>query len=99
MIAKLQHCLLADKHHKKLKRAYCHVGHKPSKAGVHVVCCAKAFWKLPAAYRKGLVHHEVGHLVRPDIIDELKVDKVALRWGVKVIRRSGRYGDNLEWAR
>lgn len=102
MVVRLQHCLLADKDHKKSLRAYCHTFHKQDKKvggiKIRIICCAKAFWSLPKAYQKGLVWHEIGHLLRPDIMDELKVDKVSGFYGVKVIRRSGKYGDNLEWS-
>lgn len=104
LVVKLEHCLLADKNHKYSLRAYCHVFHKRDEIidgmKVKIICCAKAFWSLPSQYKRGLLYHELSHILRPDIVDELQVDKMALQlFGVKIIRRSSKkYGENLEYA-
>ena len=51
-------CEQLDKRHEMDKSAYCHVDHRPN-----LLCCARAFSHQPQSRRRGIIGHELGHLI------------------------------------
>ena len=51
-------CPIADREHRKSPRQFMHVGHHPQ-----VICYARAVGSLPEHHVRGLIAHELGHLV------------------------------------
>lgn len=90
---RLERCRAADREHAESARQHMHVGHRPG-----VVCHANAARRLDAAWQRGLVAHELGHLAvgLDRSHDERDADRVGgLVAGVRVERRGPR---SLEWA-
>jgi hypothetical protein len=54
----LARCGQLDKKHQADTSAYCHVNHRPK-----LLCCARAFSHQPQSRRRGVIGHELGHLI------------------------------------
>lgn len=51
-------CKLIERERKTNKLRFAHVAHKPS-----LLCCSSDVWKQPTARRRGLIAHEIGHML------------------------------------
>jgi hypothetical protein len=90
---KLKHCTLADADHRRERRYYAHVLHRPD-----CICICKAFANLPDEHAYAILLHELGHLIDVGEEDELAVDKLAAeKFNIPIRRVSSRYGRNLEY--
>jgi hypothetical protein len=90
---RVRECRRADREHKRSNRQYAHVGH------VHgVVCIAKALWRIPARYQRGVLFHELGHMaLAPAAHTEAAADREAeRRYGVRIQHRDTRWGRRLQ---
>ena len=91
----VEHCPAADEEHRKSKRQYAHVFHRPQ-----VICVARAFEGLPNRLQIAILLHEAGHLLAGPRGGEDAANQAAKRYsGVTISYRDSRYGDSLEWIR
>jgi len=51
-------CKFIDRERKTNKSRFAHVNHKPD-----LLCCTTEFWKQPTSRRRGLIAHELGHML------------------------------------
>lgn len=90
---RLQVCPHAEQDHRRDRRAYAHVFHRPG-----VICVARALLELPDRYKLAILLHELGHveLGKTDHA-ELDADIVGgYLAGVRVYRSDSDFGHNLE---
>ena len=71
---KLKYCKMVDeergdKKTKEQKRSYAHTYHKSD-----VICISRDFFKLPMKHQRGILYHEIGHILTPGG-DEHDADK------------------------
>ena len=86
----IEHCKIADKHHKQDKRNYAHTYHYAD-----TICIAKAFNRLPDNFKWGIILHELGHLAGAH--KEPEADKLAYElYGIRIYRVDSKYGNCLE---
>ncbi len=90
----VRHCSRADKEHEVATRQYAHVHHRP-----HTICVAEAFDALPESHQRGLLAHEIGHLLLgPGAHTEVEADAAVLRaLGVRVRYKDTRWGKRLQY--
>lgn len=87
-------CRKAELEHRKSKRQYAHVFHKPN----NVICVCRAFFLLPEKHQKGIYLHEIGHLLAGRRASEAKANQAVLEeYRIEIKYVSGPYGKNLEW--
>ena len=92
----LHRCKDADKEHQENKRQYMHSLHFPD-----TICYAKATEKLPAKYIKGLIWHEIGHILS-DLKGKKSTEKQANAiikkiFGITIKYKDCKYGKHLEY--
>jgi len=90
----IRHCQLADEEHAHSQRQYAHVFHR------QCICVADAFFDLPRRHQRGLMAHELGHLLQGDRRhSEADADHAVHQMlGIKVRYRDSRYGRRLQYA-
>jgi hypothetical protein len=91
----VRYCARADAEHKAAQRQYAHVHHRP-----HTICVAQAFDALPEPYQRGLLAHEVGHLLLGEGPHSEAAADAAVRkaLGVRVRYKDTRWGERLQYA-
>ena len=95
----LRHCFFANKEHRESKRQYMHTFCPNQDYGA--ICYAKAINGLPIKHIKGLILHEIGHILADDkgmISTEKQADRMALNiFDVKVKYKDTPYGKHLQY--
>lgn len=93
----VRHCRAADREHARRRRAYAHTFHR---AGV--ICVARVFFALPTEHQRGILAHELGHMMLANRArhTERDADLAASAYlGVRVRYRNTVWGNRLQWAR
>ena len=95
----LRHCKLADKDHKKSKRQYMHVF--CSNYYNDPICYAEAVNNLPLKHIRGLIWHEIGHIIADDEMlksTEKQADRMIKKYfGIEIKYKDTPYGKNLQY--
>lgn len=90
-------CEEADLEYRESRRQYAHVG-----CHGNDICVAGAFRDLPEAHQRGILLHELGHLLLIDTNpehSERDADVVAIsRYKRKIEYKDSEFGRRLQWA-
>ena len=67
----VKRCVIADREHYKSRRSYAHTNHEPM-----TVCVSGSIDLLPINNIKGILVHEIGHIIHlnfPELVNDLEV--------------------------
>jgi len=93
----IRFCKEADLEHQESRRQYAHTGHIEG----DIICVASAFNFLDPSHQRGLVLHELGHLLlidsHPSHSERDADAAVSTRYRTKIQYVDSEFGRRLQW--